>query len=147
MDSKRLFAKVLNLYKPWFVKEVYFTECSSELNILLYVLKDHQFDCPKCNESAPLYDTVKRRWRHLDYFQSKVFIHANVPRIQCKHHQVLMVKVPWARPGSRMTLLFEAFIILLAQNGLSANAIGKQVGEHDTRIGRLLNNYSILHSK
>ena len=51
--------------------------------------------------------------------------------------RVLQVVLPWARPGSGFTLLFEAFLRILAQ-ALPAKRIADLIGEHDTRLWRIL---------
>jgi transposase len=48
--------------------------------------------------------------------------------------------VPWARPGSGFTLLFEALLLEFAPL-MAVAAIGRMVGEHDTRIWRVLEHY------
>lgn len=45
--------------------------------------------------------------------------------------------VPWARPGSGFTVLFEAFVLMLAKE-MPLRAIGRLLGEHDTRLWRLV---------
>ncbi|MDN5864123.1 MAG: transposase [Gammaproteobacteria bacterium] len=40
--------------------------------------------------------------------QFKTVLEADVPRVCCREHGVLQVKVPWAEPGSGFTTLFEA---------------------------------------
>jgi transposase len=45
--------------------------------------------------------------------------------------------VPWAREGSGFTLLFEAFIIKLAEK-MPINSISRLVGEQDTRLWRIV---------
>lgn len=48
--------------------------------------------------------------------------------------------LPWARPGSGFTLLFEALLVaLLAQ--MPVKAVAELVGEHDTRLWRLLHHH------
>ena len=49
--------------------------------------------------------------------------------------------MPWARAGSGFTLLYEAMVVELARNGLTITAIGRIVGEHDTKIWRVLEHY------
>jgi len=39
---------------------------------------------------------------------------AAAPRLRCPEHGVHLVSVPWASEGSGFTLLFEAFVMLLA---------------------------------
>ena len=79
-------------------------------------------------------------WRHLNFFQYKAFIHAGVPRVTCPAHGVHAVPVPWARPGSGFTLLFEAMVVELAKSQPVAD-IAEQVGEHDTRLWRFIRHY------
>jgi transposase len=48
--------------------------------------------------------------------------------------------LPWARPGSGFTLLFAALLVaLLAQ--MPVKAVADLVGEHDTRLWRLLHHH------
>jgi len=63
-----------------------------------------------------------------------------MPRTKCTEHGVLQVKAPWAESGSGFTMLFEAFIMELA-TAITVNEIADLVGEHDTRLWRILNRY------
>ena len=64
----------------------------------------------------------------------------SVPRVTCPAHGVHAVPVPWARPGSGFTLLFEAMVVELAKSQPVAD-IAEQVGEHDTRLWRFIRHY------
>ena len=67
----------------------------------------------------PIAGYEERRWRHLDTMQLETIITAKVPQvawIEEDEEEVIkkttkMVRVPWAEPGSRWTLAFEAFAI------------------------------------
>lgn len=74
--------------------------------------------CGKCHRKAKCYDAGRgvRRWRCLDLGSVKVFIEAEMPRVQCKEHGVVTAFVPWARHGSRFTRNFEATTCWLAVN-------------------------------
>jgi transposase len=87
-----------------------------------------------------VYDSEERTWRHLDFFQHKAYLHARQPRTDCPDCGVLTVNVPWARPKSDFTLLFEALILALARQ-MPVQAIARLVGEHDTRLWRILKAY------
>jgi transposase len=50
-------------------------------------------------------------WRHLDTCQFQTHLHAAIPRVQCPTHGVKQVRVPWAEPRSRFTLLLERLVI------------------------------------
>jgi len=67
-------------------------------------------------------------------------MHARVPRIKCNNCGVRVVKVPWARNDSGFTLLFEAYIMLLAPS-MPVKKIGELVTEHDTRLWRLIQHH------
>jgi transposase len=67
-------------------------------------------------------------------------MYARVPRIRCKKCGVRVVNVPWARDGSGFTLLFEAYIMLMAPS-MPVNRIAELVSEHDTRLWRVLHHH------
>jgi hypothetical protein len=96
-----------------------------------------QFPCPACEELCGHYDSVLKRWRHLNFFQYRCELVAAVPRLRCSQHGVHLVSVPWATEGSGFTLLFEAFVMLLAQQ-MPVAAIARLVDEEDTRLWRLI---------
>lgn len=48
--------------------------------------------------------------------------------------------MPWSRPGSGSALLFEAMVVELAKSQPVAD-VAVQVGEHDTRLWRLIRHY------
>jgi transposase len=48
--------------------------------------------------------------------------------------------VPWARERSDFTLVFEALVMALAKE-MPVKAIGGLVGEHDTKIWRVVHHY------
>ncbi len=62
---------------------------------------------------------------------------AKVPRPQCEKHGLRQGEVPWARPGSGFTLMFEAMVMLLCQQMPVADA-GELLGEHHTRLWRIV---------
>jgi hypothetical protein len=99
------------------------------------------FPCPVCGrEDCKAYDTTQKEWRHLNFFQHEAYLHAPVPRVRCAEHGVKQVEVPWARPGSGLTVLFEAFVLALVKQ-MPVAAVGRLVGEHDTRLWRVLHHY------
>jgi len=71
-----------------------------------------------------VHDTTEKTWRHLDFFQHQAFLTARTPRISCTTCGVRLVTVPWARPGSGFTLLFEGFAMALAMHLPIAVAAG-----------------------
>jgi len=124
---------------PWIVVSYEFDPDKGCLDLELDFSPGHTFVCPRCNtEGCKVYDTMKKTWRHLNFFQYEVYLHARVPRINCRKCGVKLVKVPWARPGSGFTLLFEAIVMALARE-MPVRAMSKILREHDTRLWRILN--------
>ena len=73
-------------------------------------------------------------------FQFKTYLHCRVPRTECEDCGVKQVKVPWARKSSGFTLLMDSMIVILAQH-MPAKTVADIIGEHDTRIWRVLEHY------
>ena len=137
MDTNLLFTMALGLQAPWEVTDLQFNEEAHRLDILIDFKRGSDFPCPVCGQPCKVHDTVEKTWRHMNFFQYAAYLTARVPRCQCDKDGTKQVEVPWARPGSGFTLLFEALLMTLAQV-MPVNAVAKLVGEHDTRIWRLV---------
>ena len=136
-----LFQLALGLVPPWMVADAKFDADKKRLDIEIDFKTGGRFACPDCGRAdCPVHDTVKKTWRHLNFFQHQAFLHARVPRIDCPDHGARLVAVPWARPGSGFTLLFEAFVMTLVK-GMPVAAAARLVGEHDTRQWRIVQHY------
>jgi transposase len=74
-------------------------------------------NCPACGAaSQPVYDRLRRSWRHLDFFQFEAWLHADVLRVACGGcGKATQLSVPWARPGSGFTAAFEALALALCR--------------------------------
>jgi transposase len=71
--------------------------------------------CP-CGRTAAGYDRSTRRWRHLDLAASKLWLQAEIWRVDCRGcGRVRTEHVPWARPGARLSRDLEDVIAWLAQ--------------------------------
>lgn len=83
-----------------------------QIDIQLRHKKGVRWACPECGKENSVYDHAEERsWRHLDTCQFQTLIHARIPRVDCEEHGVRQVKVPWAEPRSRFTLLMERLVI------------------------------------
>jgi len=143
MDQNTLFAMALGLSAPWQVVRSGLEEGGAESKFLyvdMEVEPGAQLPCPLCGELCPLYDHEVKRWRHLNFWQHPTYLSARVPRVQCPQHQVKQVSVPWARPESGFTLMFEAFVMALVRE-MPVAAVANLVAEHDTRLWRVVRHY------
>jgi len=141
MDDFGLFRQALGLEEPWEVVEVKFDAARRRLDLRIDFRKGARFACPECGAAGcKVHDTETHTWRHLNFFQHEAYLTARVPRVICAEHGTLQVKVPWARERSDFTLLFEALVMALVKE-MPVKAIGGLVGEHDTKIWRIVHHY------
>ena len=142
MDTESLFAVALGITPPWEVEGVEFSKDNKRLDIKIGFRRGATFPCPVCGTAAPVHDTSEKSWRHLNFFQYEAYLTARVPRVKCPNadHGVKQVPVPWARAGSGFTLLFEALVMALVRE-MPVKAAAALLGEHDTRIWRVIDHY------
>jgi transposase len=140
MDTHTLFKLALGLQAPWEVKDLQFSNEDHRLDIVLDFTRGADFPCPVCGVSSKVHDTEEKSWRHLDFFQHSAYLTARVPRCKCPEHGVKQVNVPWARPGSGFTLLFEALLMMLVPSMPVASA-ARLIGEYDGKLWRVLHHY------
>jgi transposase len=127
MRDKQLYQKILGIESPWRVEAVEVSVQDGEVKVWVEAKAGTRHCCPKCGKRCSGYDRHTRCWRHLDTCQFKTILQAEVPRVQCPEHGVVMVEVPWAAPGSSFTALFEALVIDWLKEATSA-AVSRQLG-------------------
>ena len=111
MQDTTLFETILGISAPWHVARV---DLKTEgKRVELWLAHDAtRWPCPECGTILAGFDHAEERtWRHLDTCQFETHLHAEIPRVQCSTHGVKQVRVPWAEPRSRFTLLMERLII------------------------------------
>jgi transposase len=142
MNPEALFSIALGITSPWEVEGIEFSKENKRLDIKIGFQRGATFACPVCGSPAPAYDTSEKTWRHLNFFQYEAYLTARVPRVKCPNAEcgVKQVSVPWARAGSGFTLLFEALVMALVRE-MPVKVAAALLGEHDTRIWRILDHY------
>ncbi len=138
MNSQEIFAIALGLESPWSITELSFDKSTSRLDIHLSFTKGHKFEGSD-GLSYTAYDTVERSWQHLNFFQHHCYLHARVPRIKQVNGKIQTQSVPWARPQSGFTLLFEAFSMLLIENEMPVNKVAKILKVYPNRLWTIFN--------
>ena len=129
MRSEELFAMGLGLSRPWIVTSSAIEE--GELHIHIDFEKGAKFD------GCSVHDTVDRSWRHLNFWQYPTYLHARVPRVIGPDGKVKQVEVPWARPGSGFTALFEALAITMCRH-MPVRRVAMELYMNDMSLWRLL---------
>ena len=93
-----------------------------------------------CATVCQAHDFAEFTWRHLNFFQHHCSTTAKVPRTDCPEHGVLRITVPWAREGSRFTLLFEQVAMMLVRE-MPVLAAARLIGITDQRLWRIVGHY------
>jgi transposase len=141
MNSEILFSMALGLHAPWQVKDVTFSTdelAHSELHLHIdFVPGSRLLD--EANEPCPVHDTLERQWQHLSFFEHTCYLHCAVPHITTTEGKVRTVDVPWARPGSGFTLLFEALALALIEREMPVNRVAEILKVNPQRIWTLFN--------
>lgn len=142
MDQTTLFNLALGLTSPWEVWNIRFSPEEHRLDITIGFPRGSLFTCPVCgSKGAKAYDTAEKSWRHLNFFQHEAWLTASVPRVECDQGcGVKKIEVPWARPGSGFTLLFEALIMIMVRE-MPIAQVAELLGVHDTRLWRVLRHH------
>ncbi len=141
MKDSDLFQLALGLVPPWLVTGSTFNVQQKRLDINISFPAGSLFVCSVCGRAdCKAYDTQQATWRHLNFFQHEAYLHARVPRANCPDCGVKRVSVPWARPDSGFTQLFEALVMAMVKE-MPVNAVADIVGEHDTRLWRIIHYY------
>lgn len=112
MRDTELYRHLLGLVTPWEVERVDLSVEDGRVDVWVRHPRLTRFACPDCERELSVYDhSDERAWRHLDSCAFLTFLHASPPRVSCPEHGVRQVRVPWAEPHSRFTLLFERLAI------------------------------------
>lgn len=138
--------QLLHIPEPWYIERVEFNLEVKQLDVYVNFRKRALFACSDCGApNQPVKDIADRdrTWRHLNFFEYPCYIHAELPRTNCGQcNRLMRVNVPWAldKPKHYFTLHFDALIMTLSKD-MPMNAVSRFIGEHDTRLWRILHYY------
>ncbi len=142
MDNKELFRAALGLGAQWNIDKIEFDQPQRELHIhLRYVMGSTLPPCRECGAAGVhIHDFRPHQWRHLDFWQHKTYLQADVPRIRCEGGHVHVLEVPWARKGSGYSLLLEGMVLELAK-GMPMAQVAEIVRLADKKLWRIVDWY------
>jgi transposase len=143
MNSTSLFSLALGLAAPWQVTHVSFNDDASkrkELHLHIGFVAGSYF-LDDAGEPCSVHDTVTRDWQHLNFFEHHCFLHCQVPRLNTSDGRVATASVPWARPGSGFTLMFEAFAMSLIEREMPVKRVAEMMGVNPHRVWTVFNHW------
>jgi transposase len=131
--TAKLFESALGIAPPWTVASVEFDESAKTLTVLIDFKPGSRFEVSGHEGAHPVHDTVTKRYRHLNFFQHECHLQVRTPRVKLPNGSVRLVEPDFAGRLSGFTLLFEAFILMLARQ-MPFAAVARIVGESSHRV-------------
>jgi len=136
----QLFATALGISAPWSVKSVEFQAVERRLIIAIDFAPGTRFSVPGVDGAHPVHDTVVKEYRHLNFFQHQCLLRVRTPRVKLPDGGVRLIEPEFAGRLAGFTLLYEALILMLAQQ-MPFAAVARLVGESPYRVQRLCDEY------
>jgi transposase len=131
--STQLFSSALGIQAPWLVRSVDFDEPARRLTVQIDFEAGTRFAVSGHTGEHPVHDTLTKTYRHLNFFQHECHLQVRVPRVRLPHGAVRQVEPDFAGRLKGFTLLFEALILMLAQQ-MPFRAVARIVGESEYRV-------------
>lgn len=138
--SAHIFDAALGLTPPWFVSEVDFDQAGKTLTLRVDFKRGSRFSIPDVAGEHPVHDTVTKRYRHLNFFQHECFLEVRVPRVKLPKGKVRQISPAWAGRLSGFTLLFEALVVVMAQQ-MTFSAVARLMGLSVHRVMAICERY------
>lgn len=136
----QLFESALGIATPWHVKRVKFDAEKRMLTISIDFSPGTRFSVAGSGAALPVHDTVMKRLRHLNFFQHECFLEVRTPRVKLPDGGVVLVEPEWFGKLAGFTLLFEALILMMAQQ-MTFAAVSKLVGVSWHRVHAVCSHY------
>jgi transposase len=136
----KLFESALGIGAPWSVKSVEFDAAAKRLTVLIDFAPGTRFGVPGDAGLHPVHDTVAKDYRHLNFFQHECHLRVRTPRVKLPDGSVRLVEPEFAGRLSGFTLLFEALILMLAQQ-MPFAAVARIAGESAYRVLEVCKRY------
>ncbi len=138
--TAKLFEVALGITAPWTVATVEFDEAAKVLTVLIDFEPGSRFAIGGHEGVHPVHDTVTKAYRHLNFFQHECRLQVRTPRVKLPNGSVRLVEPDFAGRLSGFTLLFEALILMLAQQ-MPFAAVARIVGESAHRVMAVCERY------
>jgi transposase len=144
MKLESMFHQLLGLGAEWEVTGLAVREADGTVEIAIAETEAlwTTARCPEDGSGLFGYDHGKeRRWRHLNIFEYRCEIVCRLPRGKCgKCGKVTTIRAPWEGLTKHFTLAFESMALLLMRES-PVKTVAAFVGEHDTRLWRMLDRH------
>ena len=139
----RLFEAALGIASPWSVTGVRFDEAAKVLTVGIDFAAGSRFAVEGVAGEHPVYDSLTKRYRHLNFFQHECVLEVRTPRVKLPDGSVRLVEPPFAGRLAGFTLLFEALVLMLGAQ-MPFAAVARIVGISPYRVLAICRRYVAL---
>jgi hypothetical protein len=132
----QLFESALRIGTPWSVKSVKSVEFdlpAKRLVVLIDFAPGTRFALPGHEGLHPVYGTITKEYRHLNFFQHQCHLRVRTPRVCLPDGLVRLVEPEFTGRLSGFTALYEALLLMLAQQ-MPFSAVARLTGESPHRV-------------
>ena len=140
MTTAKVFEAALGIAQPWSVSSIEFDEAAKVLTVMIDFTPGTRFAVSGHEGVHPVHDTMIKSYRHLNFFQHECHLRVRTPRVKLPSGSVRLVAPDFAGRLSGFTLLFEALILMLAQQ-MPFAAVARVVGESAHRVMAVCQRY------
>ena len=140
--QNQLFEQALHIESPFYIESINFDLESKRLDININFKRGSSFtyEQDNYNETCKVYDTQKKQWRHLNFFEHECYLNVRVPRVKLKDGKVRLIPMFWEGLSNGFTMLFEALVMQLCK-AMPVNQVGAIIKESDDKLWRMLDKY------
>ena len=138
--TAKVFGAAPGIADPWSVASVEFDEAAKVLTVLIDFRPGNRFAVSGHEGLYPVHDTVTKTYRHMNFFQHECVLQVRTPRVKLPNGSMRLVEPDFAGRLSSFTLLFEAFILMLATQ-MPFAAVARLVSESAYRVMAVCERY------
>ena len=166
--TQELFQLALNITDPWYIADIDFNVESKRLDVYIDFVKGSTFSYEYIEYETKItketiddkdvetvtkveigretfdnlkgYDTTKKKWRHLNFFEHECYLHARVPRVKLPNGKTKLIKTPWEGLSNGFTLLFEALLMQLC-SAMPVNKVAALARVSDDKLWDMCDKY------
>ena len=138
--TEALFETALGIVTPWYVSGIDFDAAGRRLTLQIDFNRGSRFQVAGTEGQHPVHDTVTKSYRHLNFFQYECVLEVRVPRVRLSEGGIRQVEPDWTGRLSGFTLLFEAFIVLMARD-MAFKKVAEKVNLSQHRVMAICERY------
>jgi len=138
--TEALFETALGIVAPWYISGIDFDASGRCLILRIDFRRGSRFAVAGTEGEHPVHDTVSKSYRHLNFFQYECVLEVRLPRVRLPEGGIRQVEPDWAGRLSGFTLLFEAFVVLMARD-MAFKKVAEKVNLSQHRVMAICERY------